>query len=89
MNDFFVKEQIPNFVGRRLAPTDLVGTLSTTPLSEHVGKNRMLNTRCVCAVVFHIFELLDHSARLGYELAAIDEAFDTVLVVIPVVWPRD
>lgn len=49
----------------------------------------MLNTWCICAVVFHISELLNKPIRLGGESAAIDQTFDTIFVTVPVIWPRD
>lgn len=89
MDGLFVSEQISELVGARLAWTDSIGAYGTISLPEHLRKDRMLNTRCVCAVNFHNSELPNEPFRLGCETAAIDQTFDAIFFRVPVVWPRD
>lgn len=71
-----------------MSVTDSVGTFGTLSLTEHVQQDGMLRIRCLFAVSFHIFVLPYQPVGLGSELAAIDQALDTILVM-PVVWERE
>lgn len=66
-----------------------VGACGTLPLTEHTQKERMFNTRCVFAVALHFSKLLNRPVQLSRKSAASDQTFDTILIVAPVVWPRN